>query len=571
MILLTACAPKAVAPQSAGPVEESRAASAEPPASVDVVRPAEPIVFALAGRTLVIPIVPDSPAAEGVHRWVPSHAPIVAFLTGEPLSSQTYWFRVQPKEGAAGWEWLPAIAEWRAWTLDEVVGAIGSEDPLGGPGFWAVAVETPPRAAGRELRLDGRPMPIRWLSDPPARTDAARAPHPRTSPSALRGLGRIIAGESRDPLLRWRVRLILDRWAAEDLWGRHEAGELEAPALEALASQNEWRWRAALASLAKAGPDTAADVLARLTAVVLMPDGSLLPAWPLDDGAPLRLRNDLLRAEADDDDRLNAAQAWLASLPPAVAWVIDDGDIISAANPSGADSERARRVRVGIAELTGKRARAAATAEGAPADDSRMVEEHETTVITAAAPVGSAAVRPLRVQVGRWSGRVLHYALPTPARPPGLALGPLLPQWRMPGWLAGVPGLCDPEWASAGLLSRTEAGDGWEVYIECRVAGDAGTSEGDAVRLHWGAPGLAEHVIELKAPAWGSFEGDRWSLRVALPEKAIDPDGTVRLALERVDARGARSSWPRPMLPGEAEPARAVIDLKGWGDLRAEP
>ncbi len=517
-------------------------------------RSAEPVVFVLAGRDVVIPIVPEE-AVTGA--WRPAGEPEVAFVTGERVGSEVYWVSGAAREEPMTWGWLPPTVEWRALTLGEVVAAYeAGHDPQASPGFWAVLVRLSARASGRELRLDGRPIRVRWLADPPVKTDAGRGPQPRASAESLRALGELLREEDGDPLRRWRVRLMLDRWSAERLWVDRPSGELDSRVLEALALQNEWRWRAALTALGRTGPDTAADVLARLTAVVLSPDGVLLPAWPLDDSEAARLRAVLLRAGSDDDDRLNEAQAWLASLAPAVAWVVDDGVVV----------ESARRVRTAVAELTGKRARVSVTPEGATAEDSRMVEEHETIVVTTEAAVGARAVEPMKVQAGRWGGRAAFRATALGVSPPGLTIGPLLPQWRMAGWLGGTPGEADADWTTAGLLHKSESGDGWEVYVECRVAAGAENPGGDVVRVYWGAAGSAERVIEVRA----GVVGDRWSATVPLPAEAIGADGTVRLSIERVDARGARSSWPRPVMPGEAEPARALIDLKGWGELEGE-
>lgn len=554
-------------PKRAATITDAPAPSAEsrPIAEIARVRAAEPIVHALAGRSVVIPIVPDDadfPAAS----WRPEREPEITFITGERVESEVYWISGAPSDTPNTWEWLPPTVEWSALTLAEV---IAQHETGSHPGFWALVAQLPKRATGRELRLDGRPLSVKWLADPPAKTDAGRAPQPRASAEALRALGELLQEEERDPLRRWRIRLMLDRWSAARLWSdQPPRRELDSPALEALAAQNEWRWRAALAALAQSGPDTAADVLARLTAVVLTPDGALLPAWPLDDAAAARLRATLLRTESDDDDRLNEAQAWLASMPPALAWVIDDGPVVASAADAKPGAS-ARRVRTAVSELTGGRARVSVTPEGAPPGDSRMVEEHETLVVTTEAPVGSRAVEPLRVQVGRWTGRVAFRATALGVTPPGLALGPLLPQWRMAGWLAGTPGAADEDWTTAGLLHKSESGDGWQVYVECRFAENA-SIRGEAVRLYWGAPGSAERVIEIPAPAAGESGENRWIASVPLPAKAIEANGTVRLTLMRIDARGARSSWPRPMMPDETEPARAIIDLTTWKDLADE-
>jgi hypothetical protein len=51
---------------------------------------------------------------------------------------------------------------------------------------------------------------------------------------------------------------------------------------------------------------------------------------------------------------------------------------------------------------------------------------------------------------------------------------------------------------------------------------------------------------------------------VPLPDNITDPDGAVRVAIERVDAAGRRSTFPRPQLPWQTEPGRVLIDTATW-------
>ncbi len=55
-----------------------------------------------------------------------------------------------------------------------------------------------------------------------------------------------------------------------------------------------------------------------------------------------------------------------------------------------------------------------------------------------------------------------------------------------------------------------------------------------------------------------------WSSVVRVPESVIEPDGTLHIAVERIDADGNRSTWPRPVLPNQLEPGRATIRLVPW-------
>jgi hypothetical protein len=63
-------------------------------------------------------------------------------------------------------------------------------------------------------------------------------------------------------------------------------------------------------------------------------------------------------------------------------------------------------------------------------------------------------------------------------------------------------------------------------------------------------------------------ERDRWTAIVPIPAHAIDPDGVLRIALERLDGDGGRATWPRAVLPWREEPGRVAIDLTAWNELR---
>jgi hypothetical protein len=58
-------------------------------------------------------------------------------------------------------------------------------------------------------------------------------------------------------------------------------------------------------------------------------------------------------------------------------------------------------------------------------------------------------------------------------------------------------------------------------------------------------------------------DGERWVAQIVLPAELV-AGPRVRIAMERIDARGVRSAWPRPMVPGQPEPGRLAIDLTAW-------
>jgi len=54
-----------------------------------------------------------------------------------------------------------------------------------------------------------------------------------------------------------------------------------------------------------------------------------------------------------------------------------------------------------------------------------------------------------------------------------------------------------------------------------------------------------------------------WSAWVPIPA-SVQAGRLVRVGMQRVDARGVRSAWPRPMMPWQIEPGRVALDLGQW-------
>jgi hypothetical protein len=215
--------------------------------------------------------------------------------------------------------------------------------------------------------------------------------------------------------------------------------------------------------------------------------------------------------------------------------------------------------------------------------------------VTAAAPEQPTAATPVEVHAGRWSATRMLALTKMPASPPGLRADGLLGDWNMAAWLSGTPDgamLGEAAWATAALIHHGVEDGGWWVYVECRSPGMKAKSEGPAtadetVRVWLGPSGLPLAV--LKASSAGSSldelgrdrgtemsrrarvvrEDGRWVAQLPIPGACIDRDGTVWMAVERVDSRGRRSVWPRPMLPWQTEPGRAAVDTTAWGDASA--
>jgi hypothetical protein len=154
----------------------------------------------------------------------------------------------------------------------------------------------------------------------------------------------------------------------------------------------------------------------------------------------------------------------------------------------------------------------------------------------------------------------------------------------MDALIAGAPDVemtGSPEWATAGLLYRAaDQGDQWSLYLECRQP--PGQTKAETVRVWLGAFGATRSILRVSSDGKASDDlapgrgldaaaapvivrhDDKWILRIPIPPSRIEADRTVRIAVERTDSRGRRSTWPRPMLPWQAEPGRVWVDLGAW-------
>jgi hypothetical protein len=590
---------------SSRPSPSTRADRAAETIATPRARAVDSRIAAAVGRSLVIPLAPvDGPPDP---QWRPTSAPALTTAANAPIPADLVQFGVSALVPEST-SWLTASATWFAMPASSAAPAQPGAPatiavptdaaPPGTPRFWALVVQGEHLRARTGLRLDGQSLAVSWADAQPSDIDAARQPRLNASPEAFTALGQMLSGDARDPLRRWRVALLADRIKPAQLVGQRAWPEpLSDPNLEALASHEEWSWRTALAALARADKALAADVKNTITAVIRTPDGVLLPAWRDDDKGLASLRAVLLNVDSTRAQRVAAANAWLTQTPRAIAWVIDE----SAPHPELVGRADAVEATIAIANLRGTRLSASLAAPGRPAGAAQMIDGHHEALLRvpmrrdprddAAPPIIPAVVRIGDVPLER-PVRVA----PLPVTPPGLALGPTYATWSMPQWMVGVPSIAPPERATAALLRRV--GDAWEVYVECRrpaqgeprapeadadpqLSGDdvGGEGEGseltvppprDIVRVHLGPSNAPGRVITLSAPPEDQTPwSDRWTARATIPESEIEAGQTLRIGIERIDERGVRTTWPRPVLPGQSLVPRAVIDLTTWGGLDA--
>jgi len=608
------------------------------------IEPVESIITLCPGSTVVIPV--------RVNGAIPPDGGVeVRYGNAAPVRGTLVWIGVQPGSDSDVPPPAPFAAAWMGhggvWSATP---ASRGTRPLSA-GTWAVVVEVPAEIDPgiRSARIGNWPAPVAVLPGsclagffgvnvqrPPGIAEEV-AGVMRASPWLIRTLDALV----RTPTTRWRARLawrLLDGRVSGPLPG----GAFADPVIEALARQAEWRWSAALARLQNTDPAIASSLAWRLAAVADLGNGVAMPVWSADGASLASLCEDLLNPLLSDAEVATRARIWLSEQPAAVAWVADDGGATDAVT-GGLIST------VSVTNLTDAPGVAwAAHSQMSRTGELVAVPARSTSRISAASP-GNAREggSTLNVGVGDFTAeRTVQGAVAT-VSPPGLRIGPFLPDWTLATWLAhgtardgagGASVPLDDAWTTGALLYRE--GGRWMLYVECRrpvqgapdpsllapppagagfeiVPGlgqvrrprGIGLKEAgnDAAVNGMSAGGLAGAEEELRiwlgplgeptallrispsgvmideigvaadgvrtarrgsgTPVEVKVEEGGWSCWVPIPSRCVEGTGVLRLGLERTDARGVRTAWPRRMLPWQREPGRWAIDVSAWPEL----
>lgn len=537
--------------------------------------PAEDAVYAIRGRPLVIPMAPLAPAT-GPEPLAPDRPPGVT-INAAPTPAECVLVRPTAVAARAG-TWEP---EALAWTAE----ALGTPDRKGRvaspgiradePGFWCAVVQTPGEPERPVVTLNTRSVPVIWLDEPPPMTGAGRPVRPVASPAAWIDLGDRLRPLASDPSQRWRVRLLLDRVTPAELWGANPPSEIPGRAVEAWATRKEECWRVAIEQLRQVDPVLSSDLLHTLTAIVAVPSGAVVPAWPLDDIGTERLLRSLLDPGETRSRKAELARAWLAGTPPGVAWIIDDAD---QAGPT-----------IGVAEISGRRTNVTLGFGALTTAITRTVVAHES--ITTRVPIparddpdNTPDLTGVDIATDRWKRRVAVITTPVGVKPPGLLTGPFFRGWTHASWLGGRPAPATGLLATTAMLQPGAEAGSWQVFLQCASRGSEAPD--DTINLWFGPfdDPACRIVIERDKEATLQLRGqapapvnvrtthadDSWSVLVDVPDSAFDAGRTLlRMGVDRT-ARGETASWPRPMLPGQIEPGRLAIDLSTWGSLSGD-
>ncbi len=481
---------------------------------------------------------------------------------------------------AASSSWLKPAAEWSTW-----------RDPTTAPtahdeAFWAALIPIPLENPPGQLLLGGAATPLQIRA--PSSDD--RDAHPareslQTDAPNLEAIRPFLTPLLTDPAERWRASLIEQRLKRDDpsTLPAEPRPAIDDPALEALATQNEDRWRHALQRLADADPDAAARLVSELTAVAEITPGVRAPAWIINPTDQSLFLEGLLAPAASPRDLVALAHDWVNRQPRAVAWITDD-----AGHPiPGSDSVI---VSAAIVERSGRPGMASMSAASPPARSigaPAPAPPFKPTVLSG--PVNTASPpRALRISLDGWSTVLPIAAGGLPAQPPGAILGPLFEDWRLDSWITGAPRIPPVELRTVALVQKSPDSAGWQVYIECRTPASSGDPEAplspeenyDFVRLFLGPTAAPVAILRIDSRAGAvnelqqaqpapqaaiHLESDRWTAVLPIPHSAIEPGGALRIAIER--RRGNhRSAWPRPMLPWQNRPGRIALNLSAWTD-----
>jgi hypothetical protein len=409
------------------------------------------------------------------------------------------------------------------------------------------------------------------------------------------------------PMDRWRAELVLGALGAPVPALVPAAGSdpRAEQMLTELSEQVAVRWLAAIGRLDRADRDVARAMVEQLFRIVRT-ETHAIPVWNAQDPSEHRVCAELLDPERGRDGLVRVAREYLDSQRGSVMWVIDD------AASEIAEEPKQFRSRVGMVNLGAapalSRVRLGAGEE--VVESIGGLAGIELLTPSPKLPGASKApdsVMAMRVGVELSSAVVVHAAVPV--RPPGLDIGPLLLDWTGESWMTGrmqqpssrvnataagtdaSASVASDAWTATARVYFAEAGDeagggvgdgAWMVYLDCRQAAGAIQVE-DRVTLSFGTRGESVAAVSVwadgrasdarGAPVGGvrvvAREADAkrsagWSAWVPVPRGAISPDGVTKIGVQRVDPRGVRSAWPRPMMPWQIEPGRVGLDLGHW-------
>jgi hypothetical protein len=361
-----------------------------------------------------------------------------------------------------------------------------------------------------------------------------------------------------------------------------------SPLLEALAVQEELRWRAGLSRLYQADPELARRVRARILPVLQSAQaGLVVPLWTQDGEALSQLKDVLLDDRATDPVLAQRAEAWLRRQPEAAAWFEHAFAQDAPGAPTG--FVRAWAGNVSEREVMAWMEFRAQRPVGAPVPEPVLLAPGELRLLEAPVVIGEGLAErvSVAVHVGALVERGEVVLGAAPVEPPGLVLGPLVGAHDAGSLLGGGVVIVEAGACAAtlrrldevGAPPRGAAGWGrWSLLIECSASGGVGVvvadfaHDGGRTRLEVRQDGS----VAVEAPAGLPVSGypalvpvvreqGAWIAEVAVPDWCIGLDGKIRVSLVRHGEGDGMWSWPTRVLRlAPDRGGRAVIDLESW-------
>ncbi len=466
-------------------------------------------------------------------------------------------------------------------------------------------IELPPDAIGHWLWLGSEHIDLVWI--PAEKTLKFEIP---SLPAEARGdpfVRECLRLEGLNPFARWRSALFGIKPAstaqvaipfAPDLTDPVARPEVASVA-DLLAARQAALWNHALTQLLRADPSLYSRVLTECSRVVRFEGASsrFAPAWA--DSAQSQLLLDLLLVEKDSPRAIaSAASQWLAKRPPACAWVSDDAGLLDA-------ESRLPLPRIGVANLGnapglswagGKSEMQSPELISLPPDRAQILAI--PALARSTSTDGTDDTPPVEVHVGSWSTALAVNRRSLVARPPGLLIAPTFIDHTLSSWTLSqsVTPLPTGERSQVGALAarlvreagptNVPSGSGWSIYLEV----ERSTYEHQTLRIWYGPANRPTQAVTVELPETARIPesgeavatvrepGSRdsllpgaqiipapthWSLRLPVPNRAIERPGLVRFGVEHIRGN-VRSSWPRAIFPWSVEPARACADLTRW-------
>ncbi|MBU6413047.1 MAG: hypothetical protein KGS45_06200 [Planctomycetes bacterium] len=517
-----------------------------------------------------------------------SGSPSVRLDDGRTLIATLRSLVVRPSRVAPAW-----IGDPGEWSTTDIVQSVAGPDEVA---FTAdvLALELPADGIGQGVWIDGERIGLNWLKSSPmlaALSQRQGLEWPAMLTQAQRedvNLMNLLAPLSRSPMTRWRYRLLTDGLAPSPE-ARTARVQFDDPVLEALAEQQESAWRHGLAKIKEVGPiaphaDVAMQITRSLTQIVEITDDDRvqrLPCW--NDHAPTinQLLSDLVASSLKPEEAAKRARGFGELSPRLIAWVVDDAaslhPVARVALPRiGAMnlSDRSTTLSAQIVDRSGR--------GGSPGNDLRVLPSRHGNFVSDLLPAPGTdltAAPTMVLDAGLFKAQAQIQGAPISVSPPGLLMSGFLREWRQEDLIRESPQPRTQPGITATLSFRSatqgddspDSPSGWVLLCERQASILGRTSGAESFTLVWG-PRQAESTITITREGDAGNTAARsvtdaagnWFVEVLLPRRAVDEDGLAQIGVVWSSGDGVRASWPRSMLPQDASPGRALLNLGSW-------